>query len=334
MHYYVKRLTQAIVTVVAVVSLTFFLIRFMPGGPMDYVRAQLISRNPNMSPQELESLIDVYINMQPDTPLWQQYVDYMGSILTGDLGNPLTIDRSVNEIIANALPWTIFLMGTALIVQYILGLLLGAFMAYYEGTRFDAGMSALSTVLYSVPYYLVALLLLILFAYQYPFFPTGGKMDPSTVAGFNLPFVVGVFKHAALPILSLVITGFGVVALRMRSNSISALESDYVRVARLRALSGPRIAYRYVARNAMLPLYTDFLIGLGVVFGGSVILEEIFKYTGIGYYMLQGVYSRDYPLMMGTFIVLTLAVVLGVLLADLTYGLVDPRAGGGDRESY
>jgi peptide/nickel transport system permease protein len=160
-------------------------------------------------------------------------------------------------------------------------------------------------------------------------------MDPNTTPGFNVPFMMGVIAHAALPFLSLQIAGFGGPALAMRGNSIQVLGSDYIRVAQLRGLSGARIATRYVSRNAILPLYTGFMIGIASMFAGSVILEEIFAYPGVGYYLVRAFESRDYPLMMASFILLAAVTIVGILIADLTYGLIDPRIQTGEkRESF
>jgi peptide/nickel transport system permease protein len=158
-------------------------------------------------------------------------------------------------------------------------------------------------------------------------------MSSGTEASLSVTFLVDALWHAAMPIASFVVTTFGLQALAMRGNSIRVLGEDYLRVARLRGLPDRRIGIMYVGRNAILPLYTEFMIAIGFMFGGSIILEQIFSYPGIGFYLFQSISSRDFPLMMGTFIVITLSVTLAVYVADLTYGLVDPRAGG-DNESY
>jgi peptide/nickel transport system permease protein len=209
-------------------------------------------------------------------------------------------------------------------------------MAYAEGSRFDVGTSSLSILLTSIPFYVFAIVALYLFAYQAGLFPTSGAYDSSVTVGLNVPFLASALHHAALPLFTLVVTGFGGTALSMRGNSIHVLGADYMRVADLRGLSDRVIALRYVGRNAILPMYTGLMISIGGLFGGSVIFEEIFRYPGVGFFLFNATTSRDYPLMMGGFLFITTLTVLGILFADLTYGLVDPRAGrgGGDRESY
>ncbi|MEY7851037.1 ABC transporter permease [Natrarchaeobius sp. A-rgal3] len=332
-----KRLLKAALTVWGVITLSFGLGHLMPGGPAQHIQAQIISQEGgSIDPERLNRMMERYTNVQPDEPVWRQYLDYVAAVLQGDLGESIIRNEPVIEIIAQALPWTIFIMGISLILTFAIGITLGAAMAYYEGTRFDFVASTLGTVLNSTPFYLLGFLLLFAFAYQWSIFPTGGHMNPRTDPGLNYPFVRGVVLHATLPVLSMVLTEAGGWALSMRGNSISVLGKDYIRVARLRGLSDRRIAFTYIGRNAILPLYTGFLIAIGFVIGGSVILEEVFTYQGIGYYMVDAVQANDYPLMMGTFLVLTLAVVFGLLVADLTYGKLDPRitAGGESDETY
>lgn len=333
MNYLVKRLAQAVFTLYAVVTLSFGLIQMLPGGPADYLRAQMRQQGgTQMTAEELNRRIEAQYDV--NEPIHQQYMDYMASVLQGDLGESVR-HGDVADVLAQAIPWTVFLLATSLFLMFLIGIVLGAFMAYREGSRFDLGSTGLSLVLNSTPYYVVALLLLTFLAYRTGTFPTGGHHASELEPGLHPAFVLSVLHHAALPIASLVVTGFGGWALNMRGNSIRVLGEDYLRVARLRGLSESRIAIRYVGRNAILPMYTNLMIAIGGVFGGAIILEEIFRYPGVGWYLINAIGQRDYPMMMGTFIVITVAVLLGVVIADLTYGWIDPRAkGGASRESY
>jgi len=179
----------------------------------------------------------------------------------------------------------------------------------------------------------MAILMLIFLSYRFGWFPTGGKQPTGVVAGFNWPYISGVIHHAALPVGSMLVAS-GVASLGMRGNSIRVLGSDYLRVARLRGLSDATISTQYVARNAVLPMYTEFLISIGQMFGGSIVLEQVFQYRGVGWYMLSALNQRDYPLVMGGFVLITLAVVTALLIADLTYSLVDPRVQEGGKDAY
>ena len=335
--YLLKRLGQAFVTLLSVITITFALIRAIPGGPGDYIRAQVMSGGGSQSVdmQQLNSLVESYTNVDPSTPLYVQYWNYLTSVLQGDLGRSVWYDRPVSDIIVQALPWTVLLLTIAILLSFAIGIVLGAVMAYVEGTDFDAGSTVVSMFLNSVPYYIAAILLVYFLAIQLSLFPQSGNVSPGLDPALTPAYIGDVLYHAALPIASLVITGFGGTAITMRGNAIQEIGEDYIRVAHLRGVPGRRIAIRYVGRNAILPMYTSLMISIGFMFGGSVILEQIFAYPGLGYYLLKAISTRDYPLMMGGFLVIAVAVMICVLIADLTYGKIDPRISDeGAREAY
>jgi len=330
--YYAERIGQAILTVFAVVTLTFGMVRLMPGGPVDYIRAQMIQEaGGSVDYERINRQVELYTNVNPDEPLLSQYVSYVGSLLQGDLGQSIQQNGPVAEILGSALPWTVYIMSISLILTFGIGITLGAAMAYAEGSRFDSISSLLSILLNSIPYYIAAIVLIYSFGSQWALLPTQGRVKAGLESG-TLAWYLSVVKHSIMPIASYVVTAFGVQALAMRGNSIRVIGEDYLRVARLRGLSRRVIALRYIGRNAVLPMYTTMMIAIGFMFGGAVILEEIFTYPGIGYYMFQAINTRDYPLMMGAFLIITLAVVVGVLFADLTYGKIDPRAERGGED--
>jgi len=330
--YYAERIGQAILTVFAVVTLTFGMIRLMPGGPVDYIRAQMIQEaGGSVDYERINRQVELYTNVAPDEPLLNQYVDYVGSLLHGDLGQSVQQNEPVAEILGSALPWTVYIMSVSLVLTFGIGITLGAAMAYAEGSRFDSVSSLLSILLNSIPYYIAAIVLIYFLGSQWAVLPTQGRVKAGLESG-TLAWYLSVVKHSIMPIASYVVTAFGVQALAMRGNSIRVIGEDYLRVARLRGLSRRVIALRYIGRNAVLPMYTTMMISIGFMFGGAVILEEIFTYPGIGYYMFQAINTRDYPLMMGAFLIITLAVVVGVLFADLTYGKIDPRAERGGED--
>ncbi len=336
MRYALKRLVQSVLTVFVVVSASFGLVRLLPGGPLDYLRAQAIQQGgSDLSVTEINRRIAAQTNIAVEEPLYVQYLEYMGAIFRGDFGRSIWYEAPVTEIIGPAIPWTVFLTGSALFLAFTVGVSLGAFMAYREGSRFDVASTGIGLVLNSTPGYVVGLLFVAFLGYRLELFPTGGRYASALTPGFSLPFLTSVLHHGALPILSMAVVGFGGWALSMRGNAVRVLGEDYLRSARLRGLSTRRIAMRYVARNAILPMYTGLMIAIGTVFGGAVIIENIFAYPGIGFYLIQAINARDYPLMMGGFILITVAMVIGITIADLTYGWLDPRAKGGDaRESY
>jgi peptide/nickel transport system permease protein len=331
-RYLAKRMGQAVFTVFAVITVTFFLIRLIPGGPMDYYRSILAQQSASGGARmDIADQLEEYINVNPDKPLEQQYVDYLFAILQGDFGKSFWYDEPVADIVVEALPWTVFVVMLAVIGSFAAGITIGALMALWERGRFDATMTAASIGSLTVPYYVFALVFLGTFAYTYGILPVGGRYNAEVVTpGLNLDFFVNALVHAIMPVLSLQVAMFGGRALAMRGNSIQVLGSDYVRVARLRGLSWDRIATRYVARNAILPLYTGFLITIAILFSGSVVLEQIFSYPGIAYHLFVAFEARDYQLMMAIFIIITTVTVIALLVADMTYSMIDPRIKTGE----
>ncbi|GAB7018295.1 ABC transporter permease subunit [Halostagnicola bangensis] len=333
-NWLLKRIGQSILTIVVVFHLTFVLVRLMPSDPVQALYSQMMAENPD-NPDQARQLVELYLSINPQDPMYVQYIDYMSALMQGDLGYSIAESASVNQILAEAVPWTIFYMSVAMAITFVTSICIGAIMAYYEGSKFDTAMTAVAVIESSTPYYVVALLLLFVFSYQLGWFPTGARYPGGAEIGLNSEFVLGAFYHAALPILSMVATG-AAASLEMRGNSISVLGSDHIRVARLRGLPPMRIALRYVMRNALLPLYTGLLLLVGFMIGGSIVLEEIFTYRGMGWYMFEGVNNRDYPLMVGGFMVICITVVIMMFIADLTYSRIDPRAktSGDNMEVY
>lgn len=326
----IRRLGQTVFTVWAVITLSFVLVRMMPGSIMGTMISRLAQQGYN--PAQIRELVDARLTIDPDAPIHEAYIEYSINMLQGNLGESIYYAEPVTDILAQALPWTLFVLSWAVFISFFLGIAIGALMAYWEGGKLDVGLTSYAVVIGSIPYYVMAILLLIFLAYQGPF-PTGGRQPAGVDPGFTWPYITGIVNHAALPIISMLVAS-GVASLGMRGNSIRVLGEDYLRVARLRGLSDIRISTQYVARNAVLPMYTTFLISIGEMFGGSVVLEQVFQYRGLGFYLFSALNQRDFPLMMGGFVVITVAIVIALLIADLTYSLVDPRAGGQNNESY
>lgn len=335
-NYYVKRVAQAFVTLFATITASFFLIQLMPGGPMDYLRSQMVTQRgvAEGDLERIDRLAELYLNVNPEEPLLNQYIDYMTSAAQGDFGVSIWFQVPVMDLLGPALPWTFWLFSTAMIINFFIGIVVGALMAWYEASRFDVSSSILATLATSVPYYVIAILLLYFLGFGSDLLPTSGRHPRGTTPGFNLEFMWGIFLHGLLPLLSLTLVGWAGTTLAMRGNSIRVLGDDYLRVAELRGISNSRIAIRYVMRNAILPLYTGLMIGIAGIFGGSVILEAIFGYRAMGYYLYFAVLTRDFPVMMGSLILFTVITVVAILIADLTYVKIDPRAGGEKREAF
>lgn len=323
--YISKRVAMAFVIIFVVVSLSFFMIRLMPGNPMDYLEAQL-ERQGGLTPQEIQEKVNAIYGLMPTDPLWKQYLQYIAHAAQGDLGTSLNNPgQSVVHIIAGAIPWTIFAVGVALIVSFVVGIAIGTVMAAFQNSRFTKVTTLFVSFLSAVPNYLVAIILIYLLANTLRLFPSGGAYGVDVTPGPNLAFIGSVLWHALLPIASYSIVSFGGWALQMKGSAISTLGSEYVRAAEARGLGSRRITQTYVGRNSMLPQVTFLALALGYLFGGSVFIELYFNYPGIGNQLITAVNSRDYSVMMGCFVLITVSVVVSNLAVDLLYPLVDPR---------
>lgn len=339
MNWYVKRTGQALFTLVSVVTLTFVLAWTMPGNLIDRLLGQMLSGSGSADPEVVRQTLINNMMFDPNAPLHEAFLTYLSSLAEGNLGYSFTAQQNLNSLMAEAVPWTLLVMSLAVLGLFTTSLSLGAIMAYKEGSMFDLGNTMVGILTTSIPYYVAAVLLIIYVGYgEGPItghFPVAYRRPEGVEVGLTLEFVVGALRHATLPALSYVLTQYGLLALSMRGNSIQVLGEDYVRVAKLRGLPERRIALRYVGRNAILPLYTSLLLALAFMFAASVILEELFQYYGVGWYLNRGIRNRDVPLMMATFMVITVSVVIATFVADLTYSKVDPRIKSGETgESY
>ena len=323
--YIIRRAVMSLVIIFIVVSLSFFMIRLMPGNAMGYLQAQLQQQG-GLTPDQIQARLAAIYGVMPKQPLWQQYLDYVLNVFRGNLGTSITNPgESVTNIIASSLPWTIFVVATALLISFLIGIAIGTVMGAYQDRWFAKALTLAISFLSAVPNYLVAILLVYYFADLHQVFPTGAAYSVDVQAGWNWPFISSIITHGILPIVAYVITAFGGWALTMKGSVVSALGSEYVRAAKSWGLSSRRITQSYVGRNSMLPMVTSLALSLGYLFGGSVLVETFFSYPGIGYYLVQSINSRDYPVMMGCFILITVAVVLSNFLVDLLYPAIDPR---------
>ena len=334
MHPVFARIQQAIITLFAAVTLGFVLIHQLPTGPWQILSTRYSAEElQQMDPEQIEQISEQMVGFDVTDPIHIQYVDYFTGVLQGEFGTSVIYSQDVLDVIAPAIPWTVLMAVLAMTANTIIGVVAGAYMAYRQGSRFDVGGTFLSVLLSAIPYYVFAILLLFFLGYQTPFFPTGGRYGSDVTVGYNLEFMLSALHHVALPFISLVFTSFA--ALGLRAHCIRILGSDYIRVARIRGLRERTIVIHYVLRNSFLPYYTGFVVGLVGIFGGSVITEFIFQYVGVGWYLFRAAEGGDIPLVLGGFLFMTFAVIIALVVVDLTYSYVDPRAEGvGSDESF
>jgi len=311
-------------------TITFVLIRLMPGNPVELKIDELMQQS-QMSYADAAALTSGLFDIDLGAPIHEQYVEYLGNLARGNLGNSfLSRGTTVMSIILAVLPWTLFAVGTGLLLSFVVGIALGLVAAYRRDGALDHAVTTGGSVISSVPNYLVALLIVLIFGIQLRWIPITqmrGAFSPGIVPGFSPEFVGDVLFHASLPITVFFLTHVGIWILSMRSATLAVLEEDHVTVARARGLPDGRITTAYVGRNAVLPLVSQFAIAAGAVVGGAVVIEQIFVYQGVGLRLVSSVNARDYPVMQGIILMTTAAVIIANLVADLLYSRLDPRIG-------
>jgi peptide/nickel transport system permease protein len=325
--YTFRVIVQGLLTIWAATTFTFVLVRALPGNPVEVRIDQLMQQGFTLD--EARNQAATLFDFNPDEPLFNQYLDYMGKLIQGDLGLSITsAGTPVLDQIMRFLPWTLVSIGTALLISFSAGILIGIMMAYWRGGILDNVITTVASVLSGIPDYVYAIVIILVAGVQLELFDVGemrGGVSQSVVAGFTPEYILSVIKHALLPIITYLLATIGVWILAMKSSTISTLGEDYINVAKARGLSEGRILTAYVGRNAMLPLVTRLAISIGFVLGGSVIVEKFFQYPGLGLQLSRAVTARDYTTMQGIFLVITIGVVVSNILADLMMGWLDPR---------
>ena len=321
MRFLLRRLGFYALAAWVAVTLNFFLPRLMPGDPATALFARFRGM---LAPEALDALKQTF--GLTDAPLIAQYFMYLAHVFRGDLGISVAyFPAPVLEVIGHGLVWTVFLAGTALIISFAIGTLLGVAAAWWRFGRVDTFVPPTAALIGAFPYFWLAMVALYVFGFTLRWFPLGHAYSDFVTPGFNVTFLGDVARHAVLPVGTVVIATLGGWLLTMRNTMVSVLGRDYVNLARAKGLSPRKVALRYAARNALLPSVTGFGMALGFVLGGSLLTEIVFSYPGQGYLLVQAVRGQDYPLMQGIFLVITLAVLGANFLVDLVSLWLDPR---------
>ena len=325
--YLLPRIGQYFMVIFLGVTLTFIIPRFSPADPVERQIGQLMASGAQINPEAVIHLREALTEMYGlEGSNLQQYAAFWGRLLRGDLGPSLsTFPTPVISLIRQALPWTLGLLLTTTLVSWGLGNLFGALASYSPGSRTWRVVDVLSQAVRPIPYYVMALVLLVLFAYFIPIFPFGGAYPVGTHVQLSLSFIVTVLKHSALPAISLVVVGMGAWFIGMRSLASNIISEDYVLYAETAGLGKSTIIFGYIVRNALLPQITGLGLQLGMIFSGALVMEIVFGYPGMGMLTLQAVMANDYSLIMGIAIFSIVGVATAVLLLDVLYPLFDPR---------
>ena len=329
MRYLLTRLLWLPVVLWAVASLTFFVLRVVPGDPIAFVAAQ------NLDAAQLERY---RAEWGLDQPIWKQYAVFLGSLIRGDLGISMGSGVPLSRLLFERMPPTIELTLVAMVISTILGISTGIVSSTSQNKLVDYGVRTLSLVGLSVPWFWIAIILIIIFSVNLGWLPVGGRMeagiDYRTITNFmlidltitgNWEALGSFLKHLALPAFAVGLTSAGFVARLTRSAMLEVLGSDYIRTARAKGIGEQTVLWQHALRNAILPVLTLQGLQFGALLGGAVITEIVFAWPGMGRLLLDGILRRDYPVVQGTIIFVASFYVLANLTVDLLYHVVDPR---------
>lgn len=324
MRYLLRRLVLFVVTLWAAVTLNFILPRLMPGSPVDAALAKLASNGVPVTNAE-RSAIEAQLG-SPHGSWLSQYFTYLKDIATFNFGRTYSFPtETVGEAIRQALPWTLLLVGVTTILAFGIGSLLGVYAGWRRGKTADSTVTIGATFFAAFPPFWLGLLLLYLLAFRFGVFPLKGGYNEGATPSFTWPFLRDAIVHSILPAATLAITTLSGWVFGMRNNMINTLGEDYVTFAEANGLRSRTVALLYAARNALLPNVTAFGLSLGAVVGGSVLVEGVFSYPGLGNLLYIAVSNHDFPLMQALFLVITVSMLVAIFVVDLLYVRLDPR---------
>ena len=321
MRFLARRTAFYLFTAWAAITINFFLPRMMTGDP---VSAYLAKNQGKISPEAAASLRTLF-GLDDGRSLFQQYMDYWGLMLSGNLGRSFSKGLApVGDVIASALPWTLGLVGIATILSFFIGSSLGAIIGWRRGSKADV-IVPISTFFSTVPYFWMGLIAIAVFSSTLGWFPASHAYSKGMTPEWSWAFIGDVIQHGTLPALTIVVASLGGWVLGMRNMMITVLDEDYITVAQAKGMPNSRVLWRYAARNAVLPQIQSFALSIGFIVGGTIVMEMVFSYPGVGKLLLDATNGKDYALMQGVFLVITLSVLVANILADIAYAFLDPR---------
>lgn len=324
--YVAKRIAQLIVVLVIAFTANFMIPRMIPGNP---IQAQLAAAAATTGSQSIDikaATKALSARFELDKPLPEQYLAYWDRLLHLDLGfSIINYPETVTSQIRSTAPWTLGLLGISIVISFVLGVLLGALLAWPSAPAPLRALGPAAMVLGSVPQFLIGLALIFVFATVLRFFPGGGAFEATRMVQFDLPTVLEVLQHSILPSLALILGLVGNWAVQMRGSMVSVLGEDYILFAEAKGLSPVRIFLWYGVRNALLPQVTGLAVALGTAVAGAILVEVVFNYPGIGFLLFQAISQKDYFTIQGVVLLLITALAATLFCVDMLYPLIDPR---------
>lgn len=330
--YVVRRIVYALFVIWLVTSGTFFMVRAMPGDPIEVIAGRLSQQGLNIDAAREQAR--QVLPYDPDANIFSQYLQYFGNLLTFDFGWTISQrDTTVLEQIMKYLPWTLFSVGLGVVVAISIGMAVGMIMAYRRGGWFDHIATPIASMVSAIPNYLGAMAIVLIgstWLGLFDFWDMRGRLTEGVAPGFTAVFIGDALYHVILPVITYAFTLTGAWALMMKAATTEVLGEDYITIAKARGLKERRVGTRYVGRNSVLPMMPTIAFQIGTLVGGAIIVEEILSYPGVGQLLVKSISLRDYPVIQAVVLILTVAIVFSNLVVDLLNGWLDPRIRSGE----
>src|SRR5690242_7005470 len=321
MSFIVRRVIFYLVAAWVALTINFFIPRAMPGNAVQAI----MSKFPNLTPSAYRAL-EAMLGVGHPGSIWHQYWAYLADVSHLNFGTDVSqYPASVSSLLAQTIPWTITLVGTATVIAFAIGTALGIMAGWRRGGWLDRVLPGLM-FFQAMPYFFLALILLELVAVRTHLFPLGQGYSGGLVPGWHWDFISSAIYHSLLPAFTIVIASVAGWMLQMRNLMLTTIGEDYMLAAKAKGLSSRRVMFTYAARNALLPQLQGFGLAVGFVVSGAIVMEIVFSYPGIGLLLLNAVTSNDFPLMQAIFLVITFAVLLANMIVDVIIVAIDPRA--------
>ncbi|MDK6029450.1 ABC transporter permease [Ignisphaera sp. 4213-co] len=325
MHWIVKKTLFAAITWFLAISISILIIVLAPGNPALMLLTQFLQSG--MSYDRALQMVVAYIGYSPNEPWYNMWMKYLSNVITGNLGVSIVYRTPVAQMIAGAIPWSIFFVSYSLSITLAISILLGLALTYYRrNILFTRTTTSILTILNSIPNWILAAIFFVYIGARWKLLPYMGPYSSNVVPGLNAPFILSVLHHYTLPMLVMVLTSLPGWTFGMAAMSSSVIREDYVVAARARGLPSRRILTAYIAKNSILPIYANIGVTFAWLLVGTVWIESQFLLPGLGTLLSVTSSARDYPVMVGTYVIVITAIILANFLTDITYGLIDPRA--------
>lgn len=327
LDYVLKRVGMFFLIIFIAGTLNFAIPRLHPGNPVEERMYQLLQQAGGVHIGNVEQMIESFNDrFGLQNPLWRQYFNYWVAVFRLDFGQSIALfPADVTEEVRRAMPWTLGLVGTTTVLAALIGSFFGAWLGWTRTPISVSFVVPILLVVTAVPFYLLGLLLMWVFTVFWPLLPGGGAHDYNIVPSFQLDAVLNILEHAILPATAIILSSIGFWGLGMRSMMVTTMGDDFIKLAEFKGLKERRVFLRYAVRNALLPQVTGLAINLGFVVSGSVLVEVLFAYPGIGNLLYRAIGTQDYFLIQGVLMYVIFAVGLMLLIVDLLYPFIDPR---------